>query len=413
MTVGRLFIAASCVAAALAVAGFRGSGAADAAVAPRDPIPLRFGTSTALTGPSAALGIDMVAGIRAALARQNRAGGIEGRPLELVALDDGYEPVRTGPNMRTLIEHEQVLAVIGNVGTPTAIAAVPIAVDQQTLFFAPFTGAGVLRRDPPERYVVNLRASYAQEAAAMVDALVDHAGVDPGSIALVTQRDGYGDSGFTATMKALRRRGLGPNAVVAHGRYDRNTTDVEAALAELLLFERPPRAVIVVGTYAPTARLIELARASGLHAVILCVSFTGADALSELLSESERGVVVTQVVPDPHREDLAFVRDFRADLALSDPDARPSFVALEGYTAGLTLVRALAAAGRDVDRESLIDALEGLGSFDFGDGIEFELSSSRHQASDQVWPTRFDGERFVTMDWSELPDVLAAAEGKR
>lgn len=399
----------ACV-ASLAIAGLVRAGGGSVESLGVGVEPLRFGTSTVLSGPSAALGTDMVTGINAAFARQNALGGIGGRPLELIALDDGYEPVRTAPNMRTLLEQHDVLAVVGNVGTPTAIAAVPIAVAERTLLFAPFTGAGVVRRDPPQRYVVNFRASYAQEIAAMVDALIDRAGVGPESIALLTQRDGYGDSGHAATMKALRRRGLPEDAVVAHGRYDRNTVDVEAALADLLLFERPPRAIIVVGTYAPTARFIQLARDAQLNAAFLCVSFTGADALSERLDPAERGVVVTQVVPDPSQLDLPLVRDFRADLARVDPAARPSFVALEGYTAGLTLLRALHDAGPTIDREALVDAFERLGTFDVGAGVPLELSPTRHQASDQVWPTRFDGERFVAMDWAELADVLEAAE---
>ena len=119
-----------------------------------------LGMSTVLSGPAADLGKDMRQGVEAGLARANRAGGVNGHPLRLVSLDDGYEPARTAPNLRQLVEKEKVLAVIGNVGTPTAIAALPIAIEQKTLFFAPFTGAGLLRKTPPDRYVFNYRASY-------------------------------------------------------------------------------------------------------------------------------------------------------------------------------------------------------------------------------------------------------------
>src|SRR6185503_10333510 len=98
-------------------------------------------------------------GVLAGLERANRAGGVLGRRLRLVALDDGYVPSRTGPNMRKLIQEEKVLAVIGNIGTPTAVVAMPIAIEERTLFFAAGTGAGVLRGTPPERYVINFRAS--------------------------------------------------------------------------------------------------------------------------------------------------------------------------------------------------------------------------------------------------------------
>jgi ABC-type branched-subunit amino acid transport system substrate-binding protein len=157
---------------------------------------LVFGMSTVLSGPAANLGKDMSQGVQAGLARANRAGGVNGHPLRLIALDDGYEPARTAPNIRQLVEKEKVLAVIGDVGTPTAIAAVPIAIELKTLFFAPFTGAGLLRKSPPDRYVINYRASYAEEIGAMVDALIDGEGLKPQDIAF-----------FYAT-RWLRRRGL-------------------------------------------------------------------------------------------------------------------------------------------------------------------------------------------------------------
>ena len=97
------------------------------------PPEILLGMSTALSGPAADLGNDMKRGVLAGLERANRIG-LHGRKLRLIALDDGYEPSRTAPNIRQLSEREKVLAVIGDVGTPTAIAALPILDDQRTLF---------------------------------------------------------------------------------------------------------------------------------------------------------------------------------------------------------------------------------------------------------------------------------------
>ncbi len=149
----------------LAVAMTLLSGWSSQSVAGPEAASLKFGMSTALTGPAADLGRNMKAGVDLAFAEANAAGGLQGRRLELVALDDGYEPSRTAPNMRQLIEGENVLAVIGNVGTPTAVVAVPIAIESKTPFYGAYTGAGVLRRQPPNRYVINYRASYAEETA--------------------------------------------------------------------------------------------------------------------------------------------------------------------------------------------------------------------------------------------------------
>jgi len=193
-----------------------------------------LGMSTALSGPAADLGLDMRQGVLAGMERANRAGGVHGRHLRLIALDDGYEPARAAPNMRQLIEKDNVLAVIGNVGTPTAIAAIPIANEDRTLLYAAFTGAGVLRKDPPDRYVINFRASYAEETAAMIDALIDGAGLKIEDIAFFTQRDAYGDAGYSGGIAALRRHGLRDENAVVHVRYERNTVAVENALASLL-----------------------------------------------------------------------------------------------------------------------------------------------------------------------------------
>ena len=135
-----------------------------------------LGMSTALTGPAAELGLNVRQGFLAAIREVNESGGIGGRRVRLISRDDGYEPSRTVPNMHKLVDEDRVLAVVGNVGTPTAVAAIPIAMDGQTPFYGAFTGAGVLRKTPPDRYVINYRASYADETRAMVDALIQNFG---------------------------------------------------------------------------------------------------------------------------------------------------------------------------------------------------------------------------------------------
>ena len=114
----------------------------------------------------------MKLGIEAAFNVANANGGVHGRQLRLIAADDGYEPARTAETMKQLYEKDQVFGVVGNVGTPTAVVALPYALDRKMLFFGAFTGAGLLRSDPPDRYVFNYRASYAEETDAVVNYLV-------------------------------------------------------------------------------------------------------------------------------------------------------------------------------------------------------------------------------------------------
>ncbi|MBI1850664.1 MAG: ABC transporter substrate-binding protein [Planctomycetes bacterium] len=363
-----------------------------------------LGMSTALSGPAADLGTAMKVGVEAALAEANRAGGVQGRKLRLVALDDGYEPSRCAPNMHELIEKHRVLAVIGNVGTPTAVAALPITIEGKTPFLFPFTGAGNLRKAPPDRYVVNFRASYAEETGAMVDALVDQAGLKPDEIAFFTQRDAYGDAGFNGGLAALKRHGLPDGAKVGHGRYERNTLSVENGLADLMQFDPLPRAVIMVGAYAPCAAFIRLAKQQKLAALFLNVSFVGPDSLAKSLGPDGDGVIVTQVVPH-FESDVPIACEYRRAIREADPPTNPSFGSLEGYAGARTLLLALQRASSVPTREGLIDALESLGDFDIGLGEPLRLGPGNHQASHKVWPTMIRNGRCASIEWSDLKPV--------
>lgn len=370
------------------------------------PAQIVCGMSTALTGPAADLGTNMQAGVLAAFGEENARGGVDGRQLVLRTLDDGYEPSRTVPNMRQLIEKDQVVAVIGNVGTPTAIAAAPIANSTGTPFFGAFTGAGVLRKTPPDRFVVNYRASYAEETAAMVDALIQFGGLQPHEIAFFTQRDGYGDSGFVGAVEALSRHGLTNLSAVTHARYERNTLAVENGLAEILLQPDTPKAVITVGAYGPCAKFIRLARSVGYEGVFLNVSFVGSDSLAESLAEADiynDSVIVTQVVPHPSC-DLPIGQEYRSALRSFDDSVEPTYGSFEGYIAARILIRAFRSVDGHPARESTIAALLGLGEFSLGLPNPLKLSATEHQASHFVWPTILRDGKFVPFRWEDLSE---------
>ncbi len=378
--------------------------------ADRNAAELLLGMSTALSGPLAEIGEELRLGVLAGLERANRSGGIRGRKLRLIALDDGYEPMRAAPNVQLLLSEFEVQALIGNVGTPTAIAAIPIAKEHRTLFFAPFSGAGVLRRDPPDRYIINYRASYSEEIGAMVDALVEIGGLRPEEIAFFTQRDGYGDAGYVGGYQALKKHQLKNELDVLHVRYQRNTMAVENALADILMSDPLPRAIILVGAYAPCAKLIRLARESGLESLFLSVSFVGSASLAAALPENTKGVLVTQVVPDPFTSQLPVVKDYRSDLRQLAPEARLNTVSLEGYISSRILLRALKSSSDPIDREGIIDLLEGLGTFDIGLGQPLSLSPTKHQASHRIWLTRLEKQTFVPFDWRQIKQLIPPGE---
>jgi ABC-type branched-subunit amino acid transport system substrate-binding protein len=358
----------------------------------------KVGMSAALSGPAKALGNGMRHGIEAYFEQVNRNGGIHGRDLKLICRDDAYEPAKTAPNMRYFAETKRVFACIGNVGTPTAAVAFPIAIQNKLPLIGAFSGAGILRKSPPDRYVINYRASYAEEIAEMIDGLIGSLDITPDQIGFFTQNDAYGDAGWSGGMAALEKRGYANAKRLPHGRYRRNTTDVEGGLSRLLDPRFDVRAVIMVGAYKPCAKFIRLARQHHFNPIFLNVSFVGSDALLAELGDAGEGVIVTQVVPLPEGDTVA-AKEFRGCLS----SERRSFVSFEGFLAAKAFVMALDRAGRDADPEALIDTIESGRAFDLGLGPIHKLSKTEHQFSHRVWPTVIRSGRFVALDsWKDV-----------
>lgn len=360
-----------------------------------EALPIRVGMSTALTGPAQGLGTGMKAGVEAYFKLVNQRGGIGGRPVELVALDDEYEPAKTGPNVRRLIDQENVAAIVGNVGTPTAVVTVPIVNSKKVPFFGAFTGAGVLRKTPPDQYVFNLRASYADETAEMIRGLLTERRLEPEEIAFFTQDDSYGDAGFNGAVKALAKHGFTQPEKLAHGRYTRNTLDVEDGLATILDPRHRPRAVIMVGTYKPCAKFIRLAKRHDLKALFANVSFVGSADLKRELGEHADGVVITQVVPH-WSGNLPVLEEYRASGLES------SYVSLEGFIVGRAYTEILKHSTDPDLRKGFVGAAESGALFDLGWGQTRALSAQVHSLSSAVWPTVIRGSEFSQFsDWSE------------
>jgi branched-chain amino acid transport system substrate-binding protein len=353
---------------------------------------IRFGMAAPFSGSAKELGRQMKLGIDTAFNRVNDAGGVEGRMLKLIAADDGYEPTRTADAMKQLYEKDQVFGIIGNVGTPTAVVAVPYALERRMLFFGAFTGANVLRHDPPDRYIFNYRASYAEETDAVVRYLVKLRRIPPRQIAVFAQQDTYGDSGFAGVAKAVRSLGASDAAIVRLN-YKRNTVDVDDALNQLKLQKPPIKAVVMVATYRAAARFIEKTHDLSPGMIYTNVSFVGSTALAdELMLLGPRyatGVIVTQVVPAVSGYSSA-VLEYKNALAKYFPGEAPDYVSLEGYVAANVLIQGLKGAGPQLDTEKLIDVLENTRNFDLGLGAQLGFGRAEHQASHKIWGTAID-----------------------
>jgi serine/threonine protein kinase len=360
-----------------------------------------LGMSGPFSGPTRELGRSMEVGLQTCFRRVNDDGGVHGHKLRLVALDDGYRPEQAAENMRKLLDEHGALAFIGNVGTPTAELALPVALGHKRVFFGAYTGARLLRNDPPDRYVFNYRASYVEETAAIVRYLVEVEKLPADSIAVLAQDDGYGESGFQGVAKALRPYGRAAREILKV-EYDRQTNFVDDAAETIVKAKGRVRAVVMVATYRPAARFIQKVKDGAPGVVFTNVSFVGSEALAEELRERgakyASGVIVTQVVP--HFASMATgVLAYRRDLEAYYPSEPPGFVSLEGYLAARVFVEGLRNAGPDLTSEALVEGLEQIKELDLGIGVKIHFGPSEHQASHKVWGTRLDEKgRFVELE---------------
>jgi ABC-type branched-subunit amino acid transport system substrate-binding protein len=353
---------------------------------------IRFGIAAPFSGSARELGRQMKLGIETAFNRVNDAGGVDGRMLKLFAADDGYEPTRTADAMKQLYEKDQVFGIIGNVGTPTAVVAIPYALERKILFFGAFTGANVLRNDPPDRYVFNYRASYAEETDAVVRYLVKMRKIPPKQIAVFAQQDSYGDAGFQGVAKAFRTLGVSDAGILRLG-YKRNTVEVDEAVNTLKAQKTPIKAVVMVGTYRACAKFIEKTKDLIPGLTYTNVSFVGSTALAdELMLLGPRfatGVIVTQVVPAVSGYS-SIVLEYKNALAKYFPGEAPDYVSLEGYVAANVLIQGIKKAGPQFDTEKLVDTLEAMRELDLGLGTKLGFGRAEHQASHKIWGTAID-----------------------
>jgi ABC-type branched-subunit amino acid transport system substrate-binding protein len=337
-----------------------------------------FGQSAAFGGPAAALGLGMREGILAAFKEANAAGGVNGRKLELVSYDDGYEPDRAIANTERLIDKDGVFALVGEVGTPTSNAAQPIATQAGAPFIGPLTGAAFLRNSALGN-VINVRGSYDQETETWIAHLTIDLGIS--RIAILYQDDSFGRAGLSGVVKAMEKRGMKP---VAEATYERNTTAVKMAL--LTIRQADPQAVVMIGAYKPCAEFIKLAHLLKMNPVFVNISFVDANALAKELGEDGKGVVVTQVVPFPGDTSLPIVARYQKALKAANPDAKIGFVSLEGYIVGRLVVEALGKVKGPVTRAALLSAIKETGTFDLG-GVTLAYGPNDNQGMHQVFLT--------------------------
>jgi branched-chain amino acid transport system substrate-binding protein len=332
-----------------------------------------LGQSAAFSGPAAQLGIQMNVGARIYFNALNAQGGINGTPVELRTLDDGYEPDRCKANTEKFIK-DDVFGLFGYVGTPTCLAALPLVVDAKIPFFGPFTGAEALR-EPFHKSVFHLRASYYDETGLIVKQLTT---LGLKKIAVFYQNDAYGKAGLEGVKRALKAQGLEP---VALGTVERNTVEVAQAVKDIAA--KTPEAVVQIGAYKSCAAFIRAARKAGYGGTFFNVSFVGTQALADELGKEGRGIMVSQVMPFPFSTTTAISREYLEAVHKAGGDAQPNYSSMEGYLAAKVITEGFRRAGRNPSRDSLINGLESIQNSSFG-GFGVSFGPKEHVASRYV-----------------------------
>ncbi len=335
---------------------------------------LVIGQSAPLTGANAELGNDIRNGALAYFARVNAAGGVHGRRIELLTLDDANQVPRAEANTKQLVEETGVFALFGYASATLSRPALPIVARHGVPFLAPFTGADPMRVF--NKHVYNMRGSYADELEKVVEHFVP-LGVKRFSI--VYYDDVVGRENHAAVARALKQRNLDTVSVASF--KDRAKPDIAAGVQEVAAGN--PDVVILTTLYKASADFIKLARRSGLGAQMASNSFPGASPLAKELGKDGAGVIVASVVPPPTKRSLPIVIEYQAAIEQQLGRKDYSFTSLESYIGAKVTVEALRRAGPRPTRERLMQALDGMHSFDAG-GYAVGFSPTNHNGSSYV-----------------------------
>jgi len=372
-----------------------------------------LGMSAAFTGPSGGLGVELYRGSVAYFTDLNQRGGIHGKPVSIITLDDGYQPNPAIENTIEFMRQDDTLCLFNYVGTPTVTRILPLLkgynVHEKLLFF-PFTGAEPQRQTPYSDHVFNLRASYRQELAGLVNKFVD---IGRKRLAVFYQADAYGRSGWDGIRRALVPYGMG---ITGEATYRRGARFEDSMREQVRIIKHSrPDAVLSIGSYAACAAFVRDARDMGLDVPIANVSFVGSENMLSLLEKTSEdnghdytcNLINTQVVPSYEDLGLPAVREYRAFMdsfsPAPPPEADPSyhllkysFTSFEGYLNA----KAMACILEKFDESpslGLAGAAESLKDIDLGIDVTVSFGPDRHQGLNRVYFTTVRDGKFVPM----------------
>lgn len=328
-----------------------------------------IGQSCQLSGPLAALTTEVRQGASLYFDHVNASGGVRGRKIRVVAIDDAYDPKKAAENTKKLIDEDKVLALFQYAGTPPALAALPIAEERGVPFIAPFTGSDGLRQ-PGSRYVFNIKAGYAAELDATVKQL---ASVGISRIAAVYLNNPFGTGGLASVEKSVQAHKV---SLVAKAPLEVDGSKMADAVATVA--KDSPQAIIVISAGKPSVDFVAAYLTAGHRSTFYMLSVISNAQLVQALGERARGVVVSQVVPSPWNQSMPISREFQT-LAKAKGITEYTFSQMEGFISARFLVEALQRAGAKPTRATLVQAMESMKNVSLG-GYPVELAPGQHSS---------------------------------
>lgn len=355
-----------------------------------------FGQSACFSGHNKLLGLYYRQGILAAFAERNRLGGVNGKTLELISLDDGYEPTKAIANAKRFVSENDVLAVIGGVGTPTARRIAPVLLTAGIPFVGHITGANFLHDSKKFPNVLNLRASYIQEIDVLVDYIVRVKGKK--RFGIIYQEDAFGRSVLRDYEKVLNENHGIP--ILAKAAFSRNTHAVHASFFPMMKADLD--AILIVGPSEANYKIINLAHSLGYKNIFMAnLSFAQPYNLKEMVENLSERILATEVVPSADDSSSLIVQSYRRALSAEAKrqGKRDSIVyetvSLEGYILGRFVISMLERMGDELTRENFMKQALSAGPIAIDDwSIEFKPGSNG--GSNYVRLVNFSGQDSTT-----------------
>ena len=331
---------------------------------------ITIGQSAPVTGNNKDLGNEIRLGALAAFNQANKSGGIGGRQIELITLDDVNDVQKAIANTDVLLKQGQVFALYGYASATLGRKPLEMAAAEGVPFLSPFTGARVMRGY--NKVLFNFRAGYAEEAAKIIEHFKT---VGITRFGILYHDDVVGKENLDVVQKGIE---AGGGKVIATAGVSRKGGDAAPKAAAMV--KADPQAIVVTGLYGPSSEFIKAAKVAGYGAPIVALSFVGGTQFVNALGKDKAGVVISQVVPFPWDNKLPVVREYKKALAEVDPKAEPSFTTFEAYLVGRTIVDALKKSGKEPTRASFMAALAATSGLDLG-GHVFTFKPGDHNGS--------------------------------